>query len=83
MTTTTAARPQQFEFLVRITLRDGGHGTHQGFYACGADAVLRAMQWFEPKRISAVRVKPQTVLNPVTSPVTHPASPTHFIRSHA
>lgn len=70
MTTAAAASPPKFEFLVRITLRDGSHGTHQGFYACGADAVLRALGYFEPRSVCAMRLKPQTVLNPA-----HPMNP--------
>jgi len=56
--TTAAASPPQFEFVVRITLRDGSRGAHRGRYACGADAILRAMAWFEPKTVSAMRVQP-------------------------
>lgn len=50
----------QHEWLVRITLPDGSFGQHRGHYACGADAVLRALDYFEPKSISAMRLTPKT-----------------------
>jgi hypothetical protein len=72
MTTAAAASPKQFEFLVRITLPDGSRGTHRGHYASGSDAILRAMEWFEPKSVSAVRAPDKTV---TTSLFFHPVNP--------
>lgn len=47
------------EFAVRITLADRSKGVHRGWYACGIDAVLRAMHWFPQARsISAMRIQP-------------------------
>lgn len=73
------------EFAVRITLADRSKGLHRGWYACGIDAVLRAMHWFpQAKSISAMRIQPAATtqhnvyaihLSTATSNVTTEAQP--------
>lgn len=41
-------------YLVTITMADGSQGEHQGLYACGIDAVIKALEQYpEARRVSA------------------------------